>query len=99
MVSYDTPMEAIEQLRLKIIAYMNANSREWSDCALNIDKMQYQNAIYLNVSMERESFFTTVICFYMINIRCRPTKLAGLGRSLDSKDSIHAKLENHTGAT
>ncbi|KAH9485263.1 Mechanosensitive ion channel protein Msy1 [Psilocybe cubensis] len=52
MVSYDTPMEAIEQLRLKIIAYMNANSREWSDCALNIDKMQYQNAIYLNVSME-----------------------------------------------
>ncbi|KAF9559870.1 hypothetical protein CPC08DRAFT_818554 [Agrocybe pediades] len=51
-VSYDTPMEVIEQLKSKIVAYINANNREWSDCALNIDKMEFQNAIYLNVSVE-----------------------------------------------
>lgn len=53
MVSYDTPLEVIEQLRIRILAYINANSREWSDCALNIDKMEFQNAIHLNVSVER----------------------------------------------
>jgi len=48
-------MEAIEQLKSKIVAYINANNREWSDCALNIDKMEFQNAIHLNVSVERKS--------------------------------------------
>lgn len=54
MVSYDTPMEVIEQLRIKIVDYVASNSREWSGCGLNIDKMEYQNAIYLSVGMERE---------------------------------------------
>lgn len=47
-------MEVIEQLRIKVVAYMNTNSREWSDCSLNIDKMEFQNAIHLIVGMERE---------------------------------------------
>ncbi|KAF8972908.1 Mechanosensitive ion channel-domain-containing protein [Flammula alnicola] len=52
MVSYETPMEVIEQLRNKILTYVDTNSREWSDCALNIDKMEFQNAIHLIVAME-----------------------------------------------
>ncbi|KAJ3518126.1 hypothetical protein NLJ89_g43 [Agrocybe chaxingu] len=52
MVSYDTPMEVIERLRASIVNYVNTNSREWSNCALNIDKMEYQNAIHLIVAME-----------------------------------------------
>ncbi|KAF8995427.1 Mechanosensitive ion channel-domain-containing protein [Cyathus striatus] len=51
-VSYDTPVEVIEQLKAKISAYVQANSREWSGFALNIDKMEYQNAIHLICAME-----------------------------------------------
>jgi len=54
VVSYDTPMEAIERLRNKIGSYMSTNSREWSNFALNIDKMEFQNAIHLIVAIERE---------------------------------------------
>ena len=53
MVSYDTPMEVIEQLRLRINSYVAQNNREWRDGALHIDKMEYQNAIHLVVAMER----------------------------------------------
>ena len=52
-VAYDTPMEVIEELKGKISTYVNTNSREWSGFALNIDKMEYQNAISLIVAMER----------------------------------------------
>ena len=52
MVSYHTPLELIEQLRIRLQAYVAANSREWSNCAVNIDKMEYQNAIHLTVAME-----------------------------------------------
>jgi hypothetical protein len=52
-VAYDTSMETIENLKSKINTYINTNSREWSGFSLNIDKMDYQNAIYLVVSMER----------------------------------------------
>ncbi|KAF8160952.1 Mechanosensitive ion channel-domain-containing protein [Crassisporium funariophilum] len=52
MVSYNTSMEVIEQLRSKISSYINSNSREWSGFALNIDKMEFQNAIHLIVAME-----------------------------------------------
>jgi len=54
MVSYDTPMEVIEQLKTKIVHYVNSNNREWSDCALNIDKMEFQNSITLIVAIERK---------------------------------------------
>ncbi|KXN90176.1 hypothetical protein AN958_04666 [Leucoagaricus sp. SymC.cos] len=51
-VSYNTPIEVIEQLRLKIGSYIAANNREWSDFGLNIDKMEYQNALHLIVAIE-----------------------------------------------
>ncbi|TFK44543.1 Mechanosensitive ion channel-domain-containing protein [Crucibulum laeve] len=51
-ISYDTPVEVIEQLRIKIQAYVNANNREWSGFALHIDKMEFQNAIHLICAME-----------------------------------------------
>lgn len=60
-VAYETSMEAIESLKVKINTYVSTNSREWSGFTLNIDKMEYQNAISLIVSMERTylvSFFT-----------------------------------------
>ncbi|KAI0629228.1 Mechanosensitive ion channel-domain-containing protein [Trametes polyzona] len=52
MVAYDTPLEVIEQLRIRLQAYVNTNNREWSGVAVNIDKMEYQNAIHLTVAME-----------------------------------------------
>lgn len=52
MISYMTPIEVIEQLRTKIDSYISANSREWSGFGLNIDKMEYQNAIHLIVAIE-----------------------------------------------
>ncbi|KAJ3985951.1 Mechanosensitive ion channel-domain-containing protein [Lentinula detonsa] len=51
-VSYDTPLEVIEELRMRIIQYANDNNREWASAALNIDKMEYMNAIYLTVAVE-----------------------------------------------
>lgn len=54
MVSYNTPLEVLEELRVRLNAYVAANNREWSNCALNIDKMEYQNAIHLIVAMERK---------------------------------------------
>lgn len=56
MVSYNTPLELIEELRARINTYVVENNREWSGCGLNIDKMEYQNAIYLVVAMERAYF-------------------------------------------
>ncbi|TFK25518.1 hypothetical protein FA15DRAFT_686963 [Coprinopsis marcescibilis] len=55
MVSYSTPIETIEQLRVKIGTYIDSNSREWSGFALNIDKMEYQNAIHLIVAIEHRA--------------------------------------------
>jgi hypothetical protein len=52
-VAYDTSMEVIESLKSKINAYISTNGREWSGFTLNIDKMEYQNAISLIVAMER----------------------------------------------
>ena len=52
MVSYDTPLEVIEQLRIRLQAYVALNNREWSAVGVNIDKMEYQNAITLVVAME-----------------------------------------------
>lgn len=54
MVSYNTPMEVIEELKVRITAYINENNREWSACNLHIDKMEFQNAIHLIVGVERQ---------------------------------------------
>lgn len=82
-------MEAIEQLRTKITTYVASNNREWSDCALNIDKMEFQNAIYLNVSMERKCSPMSA-AIHGLKPLSRSTELAGLGRKMDKTNGIHA---------
>lgn len=52
MVSYDTPLDVIETLRSRLQGYVEQNNREWSNVAVHIDKMEYQNAIHLKISME-----------------------------------------------
>ncbi|OAX44520.1 hypothetical protein K503DRAFT_304184 [Rhizopogon vinicolor AM-OR11-026] len=52
MIAYNTPLELVEQLKSRIQAYITANSREWSGCSVNIDKMDFQNAIHLTVAVE-----------------------------------------------
>ncbi|KAI0028347.1 Mechanosensitive ion channel-domain-containing protein [Vararia minispora EC-137] len=51
-VGYDTPLQVVEQLRQRIVAYVQENSREWSNCNMNIDKMEYQNCIHIIVGVE-----------------------------------------------
>ncbi|KAF5388714.1 hypothetical protein D9757_004867 [Collybiopsis confluens] len=67
-VAYDTPLEVIDELRTRIIQYANENSREWASAALNIDKMEYMNAIYLTVAIEREAAFFH--CRNIPNVAC-----------------------------
>lgn len=52
MIAYNTPLELVEQLKAHIQAYITANNREWSGSAVNIDKMEFQNAIHLTVAVE-----------------------------------------------
>ncbi|KIL00586.1 hypothetical protein PAXRUDRAFT_821485 [Paxillus rubicundulus Ve08.2h10] len=54
-VSYNTSLEIVEQLKQRIQAYVAANNREWSGCGVNIDKMEYQNAIDLTIAVEHRS--------------------------------------------
>ncbi|KAF8597680.1 hypothetical protein BDV93DRAFT_610282 [Ceratobasidium sp. AG-I] len=55
-VGYDTPLEVLEKLRQKLKQYVAANSREWGGgCEINIDKMEYQNAIHLIVAIEHRA--------------------------------------------
>jgi hypothetical protein len=53
-ISYNTPLEQIEELRNRLNTYVSENSREWSMAAVNIDSMTYQNTITLIIAMERE---------------------------------------------
>ncbi|EPQ54807.1 hypothetical protein GLOTRDRAFT_111417 [Gloeophyllum trabeum ATCC 11539] len=52
MISYNTPLELIEQLRQRINNYVSQHNREWSGCGVHIDKMEFQNAIHLIIAME-----------------------------------------------
>jgi len=52
MISYNTPLEIVEQLKQRIQAYVAQNNREWSGCGVNIDKMEFQNAIHLTIAVE-----------------------------------------------
>lgn len=54
MISYNTPLDIVEELRNRMTLYTNEHNREWVSCALHIDKMEFQNAIHLIVAMERE---------------------------------------------
>jgi hypothetical protein len=58
MIAYNTPLELVEQLKARIQAYITANNREWSGSAVNIDKMEFQNAIHLTVAVERKCLCT-----------------------------------------
>ncbi|KAK0470035.1 Mechanosensitive ion channel-domain-containing protein [Desarmillaria tabescens] len=51
-LAYNTPLPVIEEIRTCIKAFVTENNREWSGMDLNIDKMEYQNAIHLIVAME-----------------------------------------------
>ncbi|KLO11534.1 hypothetical protein SCHPADRAFT_830996 [Schizopora paradoxa] len=51
-VAYDTPLEAVETLKGRLQAYVTQNNRDWSNVAVNIDKMDYQNAVTLIIAME-----------------------------------------------
>ncbi|KAI9574687.1 Mechanosensitive ion channel-domain-containing protein [Boletus coccyginus] len=53
-ISYNTSLEIVEQLKQRIQAYVVTNNREWSNCNVNINKMEYQNAIDLTISIERK---------------------------------------------
>ncbi|TDL20127.1 hypothetical protein BD410DRAFT_821919 [Rickenella mellea] len=52
MISYDTPLEIVEQLRGRLQSYVAQNNREWSNVMVNIEKMEFQNAIHLIIAME-----------------------------------------------
>ena len=52
-VSYNTSMEVMEQIKSRVSSYVAANSRDWSGCGVNIDKMEYQNAINIIIGVER----------------------------------------------
>jgi hypothetical protein len=54
-IAYDTPLQLIEALRQRINAYIQENSREWSNCNLRIDRMEYQNSIHIVIGVERAS--------------------------------------------
>ncbi|KAG8966707.1 hypothetical protein FRC03_011455 [Tulasnella sp. 419] len=54
-IAYSTPLEVIEQLKQRLKAYMNANSREWSGCEIWIDKMKYQTAMNLTIAVEHRN--------------------------------------------
>jgi len=51
-ISYNTPLEIIEQLKSRLRQYINENNRDWAGFDMNIDKMEYQNAIFLIVSIQ-----------------------------------------------
>lgn len=52
-ISYNTSLELVEQLKAKLNQYVTEHNREWSGVIVNIDKMEYQNAIYIIIAMER----------------------------------------------
>lgn len=88
MIAYNTPLELVEQLKSRIQAYITANNREWSGCAVNIDKMDFQNAIHLTVAVERKSIYTWLNCevFYPL------LQIARTGRT--GEDAGHGELHS-----
>jgi hypothetical protein len=98
-ISYRTPLEIVEQLRTRINAYIITNSRDWSGFALNIDKMEYQNAIYLVIAVERMCIISSmsiliIVYFFFF---ARSSQLARLGWEMGTPNHFHATLEDYTG--
>lgn len=52
-ISYNTRLEIIEQLKSRLQQYIDDNNREWIAFNLNIDKMEFQNAIWLVIAIQR----------------------------------------------
>lgn len=54
MIAYTTPLETIEEIKTRVGVWMGDHSREWNGYAVNIDKLENQNAIHLVIAIERE---------------------------------------------
>jgi hypothetical protein len=52
-ISYNTPLGIIEQLKTRLQQYINENNRDFVAFNLNIDKMEFQNAIWLVIAIQR----------------------------------------------
>ena len=75
-IDYNTPLTAVEELKRRLNGYVSENSRDWSGVGVNIDKMDFQNAITIIIAMERE--FTTLI---LINTHTRSPTLTARMRT------------------
>jgi len=51
-ISYNTPLEIIEQLKSRLQQYIDDNNRDWMGFNLNIDKIEFQNAIWLVIAVQ-----------------------------------------------
>jgi hypothetical protein len=67
MIGYNTPLEIIEELKVRINQYVSDNSREWVSGGVLIDKMEYQNAIHLIIVMERKRIHLTFALKQLLN--------------------------------
>lgn len=54
-IGFETPLDVVEQLKTRLKGYISDNNREWSDVVVNIDKIENQNAIYLNISVQHKA--------------------------------------------
>lgn len=54
MVSYNTPLDVLEELKNRLRLYITENNREWAGFDFNIDKMEFQNAIWLIIAIQRK---------------------------------------------
>jgi hypothetical protein len=52
-ISYNTPLETIEDLNSRLQQYINENNREWMGYNIQIDRMEFQNAIWLIIAVQR----------------------------------------------
>lgn len=55
-ISYDTPLDVIEDLKTRVKAYLVDNSREWGGgLQLDIDSITQQNAIKIAIAIEHKN--------------------------------------------
>ncbi|KAG8944251.1 hypothetical protein FRC00_010683, partial [Tulasnella sp. 408] len=56
-IGYETPLDIIEQLKVRLRQYMAENNREWGSPGVEIwiDNMKYQNCINLVIALEHKS--------------------------------------------
>jgi len=89
-ISYSTPLDIIEKLRSLLQRYIDDNNRDWVSFNLNIDKIEFQNAVWLIIAVQRVfEIIPRIIVTHWI-LLLRSSKLARLGRSLGPQDGIHA---------